>query len=158
MRKHHRTVRRYLGEEGFTLTEILVVLSVFILMFSLSSSLFPNFLKNQETEGFFRQLSDDIYFAQSYAISHQQYIEVTIQHPPGESGGKYYINHVLQAKLLERNIPKDIKFIRGTMDLRILFAPNGNITSSGVWNVNTSTGRYKMTFNIGKGRFRIEKL
>ncbi|PLT34725.1 competence type IV pilus minor pilin ComGD [Bacillus sp. V5-8f] len=147
-----------LENQGFTLSEILIVLAIFILLFSLASGLFPYFMKKQNNELFLRLLSDDIHYAQNYAISHQQYVEVYIIVPPKGTGGTYYIRNVSKGILLEREIPETIKFVPGTMDLRIFFSSNGNITSSGVWRVKTSSGDYKMTFNIGKGRFRIEKL
>ncbi|MDQ0218333.1 type II secretion system protein [Peribacillus cavernae] len=158
MRKQHSITAVSESNRGFTLTETLVVLTIFLLLFSLASGLFPHFLKSQEIDQFLRQFSDDVYFAQSYAISHQQYIEVVIDQYPGRSGEKYHVANVMKGKLLERNIPKDVTFTRGSMNLRILFAPNGNISTAGVWNVKTSSSSYKMTFNIGKGRFRIEKL
>ncbi|WP_142919902.1 competence type IV pilus minor pilin ComGD [Peribacillus glennii] len=136
----------------------MIVLTIFILVISLASGLFPHFMKNQNTELFLRHLSDDIYYAQSYAISHQQYIEVYIIVSAKGTGGQYYIRNVSKGVLLERDIPGDIKFLEGTMELRLFFASNGNITKSGVWKVKTANGDYKITFNIGKGRFRIEKL
>jgi competence protein ComGD len=150
--------RRNRKDGGFTLIEILVVLAVFILIFSLASGLFPHFLKNQETEQFFRQFSDDIHYAQAYAISHQQYIEVLIEQSPGKPSEKYHISNVMKGMLYERQIPKDILFTPGSMKLRVLYAPNGNITSAGVWYVKSGEDSYKITFNIGKGRFRIEKI
>lgn len=154
MPEHHKFDGENCGDGGFTLIETLVVLTIFLIILSLASSLFPNFMKNQETEQFLRQLSDDIHYAQAYAISHQQYIDVVI----GASGETYVSKGVWIGKLYERKIPKDIVFRQGSMNLKITFASNGNITSAGTWFIDSQLHTYKITFNIGKGRFRIEKL
>ncbi|RFU61906.1 competence type IV pilus minor pilin ComGD [Bacillus sp. V59.32b] len=155
MSERHRQGKNNCKDGGFTLIETLVVLTIFLLIFSLASSLFPHFMKNQETGQFLRQLSDDIHYAQAYAISHQQFIEVVI----GASGETYHISKgVRMGKLYERKIPKDLVFKQGSMNLRIAFAPNGNSTSAGTWFIDSPLHSYKITFNIGKGRFRIEKL
>ncbi|CAH0345721.1 competence type IV pilus minor pilin ComGD [Bacillus sp. CECT 9360] len=154
----HRRGRNNCKDGGFTLIEMLVVLTIFLLIFSLASSLFPHFMKNQETEQFLRQLSDDIHYAQAYAISHQEFTEVVIDQKPGTTGETYHVRNAMKGKLYERKIPKDLVISSGSMNLKITFTPNGNIATVGTWFIESPLHSYKITFNIGKGRFRIEKL
>lgn len=141
-------------EGGYTLAEMLIVLSIFILIYSVSWGLYPRFMDHQETRQFLTDLNDDILYAQQYAISHQAYTSFAID----SALSKYQIYTMEDGIVKSREIPHDIDFVKGTMNLIIYFTSNGNVSIAGAWFIFTPDDTYKLTLNIGKGRFRIEKL
>ena len=141
-----------LNSKGYTLTEILIVLSIFILLATLSLNLYPKYIVKMEEKQFIKQFEDDLYFTQAYAISHERHISMYVNE-------EYYsIYSVAEGYVLQRKVPKNITFLKGTMDLNITFNSGGKAVSSGVFYIQTKQEKYKITVYIGKGRFKIEKV
>ncbi|MGE1162497.1 competence type IV pilus minor pilin ComGD [Peribacillus simplex] len=139
---------------GYTLSETLIVLVIFILLISISPNLYPSFTKGMEIRLFLSQFHEDLFYAQQYAISHEGLIYLHI-----DNTNKFYsVSSYKEGTLLERSIPEDIQFLSGTLGFSFHFNQYGNASKAGTMMVDTSKGKYKLVLNIGKGRFRIEKL
>ncbi|PLR76489.1 competence protein ComG [Bacillus sp. V3-13] len=137
-------------ESGFTLIESLFVLSIFLVVaFVLVFTNKPHYVSAQKSI-FFSELSADLYFAQQYAISHQQ--EVTVNFIPGEN---YYYIRDREQIIIERHYPKGITVYEGTLKLRFQFQADGSIAKFGSFFVDIAGVTYRVTFQIGKGRFYI---
>lgn len=143
-----------LSERGFTLTEALLVLSIFmILTFVTIFSLKPQYEK-AEIDSFFTQLESDLYFAQQYALSHQHDITFTIQ--PGQHC--YYLRGGFdQPYLLTKYYSKNITVSQLSQPYLFKFMADGNISKFGSYRIRCGSEVYRMTFLIGKGRFYVEK-
>jgi len=142
-----------LGSKGYTLIEMLLVLSVFMMLTSLGFGMFPPFVKKLDTSFFLIQLSDDLYRSQEYAISNQLYVTFTFD----LKKGRYLANTGTSAEhILERKVPEEISFNGGVLGQGVVFTPNGNISKGGTWLIQTNEKLYKIIFNLGSGRFRIE--
>ena len=63
-------------ERGFTLLEMMVALSILMVLLSLSFLLFKPQMELVKGNTFFAQLQADLFYAQSYALSHQTRIYV----------------------------------------------------------------------------------
>ncbi|MFD9626951.1 competence type IV pilus minor pilin ComGD [Peribacillus muralis] len=139
---------------GFTMSETLIVLVIFVLLLAITPNLYPSFHKGMEERLFISQFHEDLFFAQQYAISHESMIYLHIN-----NGKKIYtVSSYTEGIVLERSIPKDIRFLSETMGFSFHFNQFGNISNAGTMMIETSKGKYKVVLNIGKGRYRIEKL
>lgn len=143
-----------LNEKGFTLTETLVVFSIFLIISSI-----PLFFLNPqsswfEKQLFFSQFKSDLFFAQQYAISHQAVVRVNIM---SERNSYYFRENFNGPILLERTYSKDIKITPGTMPLYFEITANGNINYFGSLYIRIGDGTYRMVFLIGRGRFYVVK-
>jgi competence protein ComGD len=140
------------NQEGFTLIESLLVLSIFmIISFITAFSLQPQQFV-LEDEAFITQLRADLFYAQQYAISHQD--EVSIDIEPQEH--RYYLS--LKAHwppLIDRYYSTNITLTNGSLPLSFKFLPDGNINKFGSFYIQTKKRYYRMTFLIGKGRFYV---
>ncbi|MFJ7746161.1 competence type IV pilus minor pilin ComGD [Peribacillus sp. NPDC097295] len=135
------------------MSETLIVLVVFLLLSALGLNLYPSFFKGMENKMFLNQLNEDIFYAQQYAISHESLIYFYVD----DERGVYTIYSYKEEGILERSIPKDIQFLKGTLGAAFYFNQYGNVSKSGTMTIDTTNGKYKLVVNIGKGRFRIEK-
>ncbi|MGE7601241.1 competence type IV pilus minor pilin ComGD [Peribacillus sp. NPDC097675] len=135
------------------MSETLIVLVVFLLLSALGLNLYPNFFKGMENKMFLNQLNEDIFYAQQYAISHESLIYFYMDN----ERGVYTIYSYKEEGILERTIPKDIRFLKGTLGAAFYFNQYGNASKAGTMTIDTTNGKYKLVVNIGKGRFRIEK-
>lgn len=140
------------NQKGYTLSEILIVLSIFIVIASISLYLYPTFQKKWEVKKFVHQFQEDLYYTQQYAMSHKRPISIIL------SEGNYTIFSTMDGNLVRRANPADIKFSSGTLGFRIIYNSNGTAIQAGTVYIQSFTEKYKITFYIGKGRFKIEKL
>ncbi|WP_280525687.1 competence type IV pilus minor pilin ComGD [Peribacillus butanolivorans] len=138
---------------GYTLSETLIVLVIFVLLSGIGLNLYPSFIKGMENKIFISQLKEDIFYAQQYAISHESLIYLHMDN----TNRIYSVTSYKEGVVLERSIPKDIQFLSGTLGLTFHFNQYGNASKAGTMMIDTTKGKYKLVLNIGKGRFRIEK-
>lgn len=123
-----------------------------MLLASLSLNLYPKYVQKMETTRFVKQFEEDLYYAQSYAISHEMNISVYL------NNYNYTIISNLNGVILQRVNPKNTTFQKGTLGLKIFFNDAGSPITSGVVYIQSEQERYKVTIYIGKGRMKIEKV
>ncbi|RSD27424.1 competence type IV pilus minor pilin ComGD [Mesobacillus subterraneus] len=138
---------------GFTMVEMLIVLSAFLMLSLTSAFLFSPHDENLQKQLFFSQFETDLLYGQQYAISHQE--QITVHIVPEENyyyirGGDYKAPH-----LIKRSFPKGIEVRKGTMNLLFHYMPDGNTDSFGSILVKVGSRTYKMMILIGKGRFYV---
>jgi len=141
------------NSKGFTLVEMLVVLSAIFMLSTTTIFLFTPQDANLEKNLFFAQLKSDLLYAQQYAISHQEKIAVHIM----PENNYYYIrsNEYGDAYLIQRYYSPDIKIEKGSMSLYFQYMPDGNIDSFGSLYIKLRNRTYKLMILIGKGRFYV---
>lgn len=141
-------------QNGFTLIESLLVLSIFMIISSITVfSLKPQY-SVLEDEAFLTQLKADLYYSQQYAISHQHEVSVVIL--PAQY--KYYM--VLRPDLppiIMRNYSTNIYLAEGSIPFYFKFLSDGNVNQFGSFLIQTKNKKYQMTFLIGKGRFYVKE-
>ncbi len=145
------------NQNGFTLIEILFVLSIFLVIASVSTVLLrPQYLQ-VEREHFVTNLTADLLYSQQYAISQQKHLVVFIL--PKEN--RYFVKEKLSNKfIVERTIPKGIKVERGTLGALTVdfeFEPDGGVNRFGTIYFTVGKQRYKITLQIGMGRLYVVK-
>lgn len=138
---------------GFTMVEMLIVLSAFLMLSLTSAFLFSPQKDMLEKELFFTQLKSDLLYGQQYAISHQETIIVHFM----PENNYYYIRNMDYAApyLAKRYYSPDIKVKQGSMNLLFHYQADGNIDSFGSIYFIAGSKKYKMMFQIGKGRFYV---
>ncbi|WLR57628.1 competence type IV pilus minor pilin ComGD [Mesobacillus subterraneus] len=141
------------NSDGFTLVEMLIVLSAFLMLTLTSTFLFSPQKDMLEKDLFFSQLRTDLLYSQQYAISHQETITVHIM----PENNYYYIRGTDYAApyLSQRHYSSRIKLKKGTMNLVFHYMPDGNIDSFGSLYVTAGSKKYKLMIQIGKGRFYV---
>lgn len=142
---------------GFTLIESLLVLSIFsVLSLTVLIPLQPAHEKLTE-QHFFEQFQKDILYAQQHAIMERLPYLFTYN----EDGTSYSIKlgrHNANELLVSRSLPEGITILPGTLDRRLTFLANGNISASGTLRVVIRQQAYLVTFYLGKGRFLVKKI
>jgi competence protein ComGD len=139
-------------EGGFSMVEALISLGGYLMIISVSLIMLKPVYEIAEREKFFNLLKADLYYAQVYAISRQRDITVSIM---GEDN-RYYIHDRYGMPLLaDRVYPPAIKVAPGSMPLFFKFQPSGNVSRFGSFIIDTYEDRYRMTIQIGKGRFYV---
>lgn len=140
------------SEKGFTLVEALLVLSVFMIISSITAfSLKPQY-ERAEIDAFLTQFEADLFYAQQYAISHQHEITINLQF----SQHYYYVrDRYDQPQIIRRTYSEKINVIPLSQPFSFKFTGDGNINKFGVWDIQCGAKMYRMTFQIGKGRFYV---
>ncbi|MED4878341.1 competence type IV pilus minor pilin ComGD [Anoxybacillus geothermalis] len=140
---------------GFTLLEMLVVLSVVLLLSVLAVPAFGGAVRQQEEAHMLAVLRADLYSAQQHAIAHRRKVSVFFNNGRGEyravEGGS-------GRTVVVRSLPAPWRFQLGTLRNPLIFTDNGNIEQAGTVWVKSGRGSYKVTFLLGKGRFYVQKM
>lgn len=141
-------------ESGFTLIEMLIALSLFTVLASLSILL----LNPQQTSlienNFITQLQADLYYGQTYALTNQQLVQVKIY----PSIQRYYLHEEIgKGYLVDRYYDKSINF-RNQSSISFYILPNGNFSKFRSYDFSIDNQYFRLTILIGKGRFYVTEL
>ncbi|MGZ4161484.1 MAG: competence type IV pilus minor pilin ComGD [Neobacillus sp.] len=139
-------------QEGFTLIESLLVLSVFIIISSITAFTLKPQYSTIDDEAFLSQLQTDLLYAQQYAISHQH--EVTVIFMSDQNKYNIYMRSDLP-NIIERNYSTNMTVYGGSLPLFFKFLPDGNVNKFGSFYIKSSKKNYRFTVLIGKGRFYV---
>lgn len=140
------------SEKGFSMAEALIALTGFLIISSVCLASAKPLYETAKKEAFFNVLKADLYYSQLYAISHQR--EVTVNIVQDE---KYYYSHERFDRPLvtERPYSEDINITKGSMPLSFKFLVDGNVNLFGTIFIVIDKQKYKMTIQIGRGRFYV---
>ncbi|NMH74401.1 type II secretion system protein [Bacillus sp. RO2] len=141
---------------GYTLLESLLVISIISVLLSVTVLTLSSTQESYIGEHFNEQLSNDLLFAQQYALSSKN--SVYIVFTPSENyyrirQGTFQIN-----ELVVREYHSSIRIDTRTMGQRITYLGNGSINKSGAIAIYVDEKElYQYVFTLGKGRFYVEK-
>ncbi|WP_052728939.1 competence type IV pilus minor pilin ComGD [Bacillus thermotolerans] len=140
-------------DRGFSMLEVLLVLSVMLVLLSVLVLPLPKLTASAEKNQFFYQLQADLFFAQSYAISRQERVEVRFSSNP-----QGYTVHSLSGSSLSlhRTMPQSVTYIAGSLS-KMTFLPNGNTIEFGLLRFMHRGESISYVVQIGKGRFYVQK-
>jgi competence protein ComGD len=141
------------NSKGFTIVEMLIVLSAFIILSSSSLFLYSPQDDLVERNLFFNQFKSDLLYAQQYAISHQE--KVTVHIVPENK--MYYVIGGLygSGSLFSRSYSSRIT-IESTL-VKFSYMPDGNIDKFGPIYIRFGEKSYIFMIQIGKGRFYVKE-
>lgn len=138
---------------GFTLIETLIVLSIVAIVSSGSFILMKPSKNSLENHLFLTQFQSDLYIAQQNAISHQREVSVTIV--PEQN--YYYFREYNGKLILKRSYSPNITFKTSSLPWSFKFLPDGNVNQFGILYFQIGKKAYKLTMQLGKGRFYVEE-
>ncbi|HHY73031.1 MAG TPA: type II secretion system protein [Bacillus bacterium] len=141
-------------ENGYTLAEVLIVLTIFFLVITLTMVSFKPLVRQLQINYFFKQLQLDISYSQIYAISHFKDVNI-IFYP--ESHRYEIIPGFNGSRLVNRSYSKGIKIELVTLPANVTFLANGTIRKAGKMYVHFYDDKYTFVFLFGKGQTYVEK-
>ena len=143
------------NQKGFTLFEVLLVLSILLTIFSFPLLQLEPLNKPKKVDNFFQQFENDLLLSQQNAIRQNSLVRVIFY-----SNQSQYI--IISAKnnqtILIRSYDSDIRIVPGTLGSTLMYLQNGNISKSGAITIHIDNDRYQVVFMLGKGRFNVSKL
>lgn len=145
-------LRKIINNDGFTLTETLIVLSMFLIICIITAIQLTPYFRTINSQYFLTQLADDLYYAQMYAITNQKKIYVNFL--PDQY--KYYFREDQGKVIFEREYDESIWLYEGSVNLHFEFSANGNINKFGTFSIRIDGVRYRIVFQLGRGRFYFD--
>lgn len=137
------------SKSGYTLIEMLMVLSVFLIIMAISIVIVPRHAEKREIESFLQQLSHDLHYAQALALHDQNLYRVIVN----TSSDIYMITQSTK-RVLTREFPDGVTFVRGssTLNSTITAYSNGKLSHTGTWVFRTKHYTYEFKTLLGEGR------
>lgn len=140
------------NEKGFTMIEMLLVLSIVMVVSSCVVFLTSTKMKDMEEERFYRQLHLDIMRLQAISIGGNRYTYLNFPNNrtryKAESAGVVWF---------EKDLPKNMRLGDESTLKGISFHPNGNVNSFGNLLFVTERGEKRITVYISRGVINYEK-
>ncbi|WP_269915886.1 competence type IV pilus minor pilin ComGD [Psychrobacillus psychrodurans] len=144
--------RNKLNQKGFTMIEMLLVLSIVIVVSSSVLLLTSTKMKEMEEERFYRQLHLDIQRLQAISITDYRYTHLTFPANRTKYQGK-----IADKLLFEKELPKHMRLSVDSTLKGIAFHPGGNVNDFGNFLFETDKGEKRITIYIGRGVVNYEK-
>lgn len=140
-------------EQGFTLLELLIVLTVLTIVFSFSVITLGSFADKMKKNLFITQLQSDLYYAHAYAIHQKEPVLVSFS----ITENMYQANAVGTKKILfQRKLPPSIYLEKSNLT-RFTITSEGTVSNFGTVLFKVHDGSIKLTFYIGRGRFSVQE-
>nr|WP_255473423.1 competence type IV pilus minor pilin ComGD [Planomicrobium sp. CPCC 101110] len=137
-----------LGKAGFTLIEMLLVLSVLMTVAAIAVPAYWTYEERREEERFFGLLLHDIYYAQSESYRLERATMVVFR----EGSHSYEVAADILLPPLVRKLPESVELKKTSNLNEIYFGANGSVSKSGTMRFETSTGERTLIVYLGKGR------
>ena len=147
-----KVVHRH-SDQGFTLLETLLVLSIVIVIMTIPILTLAPLYQQQKAEHFLEQLEDDLLYAQVYALSNSATVRVYFS---TQQSYRVIVSQTNQI-ILTRTYDNDIKIDPYTLGSTVTFRSNGNVSNAGTIRITIQKAKYNLVFMIGKGRFYVAK-
>lgn len=140
------------NSDGFTLVELLVVLSIIMLLLVFPIIQVRKIEEEQKLILFMQMLQNDIFLAQRNAAVHQLPTRIIF------SNGCYVIeDNLLNPPILKRTFDTELTITYLSLKAPLRFNQDGNISSSGTISITYKNSKYIVTFYLGSGRFTYVK-
>ncbi|GGE73914.1 competence type IV pilus minor pilin ComGD [Priestia taiwanensis] len=142
------------NNKGFTFVEMLLVLFIVSVV---SSFVFVNIstaYDKRKIDHFMEQFYIDLLYTQEYAMSHYVDMKVHLRDGHYEIRGSSYAGPTILKRTYDDGIQVDVM----TMQNPIVFKPSGNIERAGSLFVGYKGSRFKVVFQLGRGRVYYEKI
>ncbi len=141
------------NNKGFTLIEVLLVLSI---VFVISSSILfvsTSYIQKNSLQLFMNQFKLDVYHIQSLSISNSIYSTLVFD----DTGTSYTTRKSFYEPIVKRTFPSGVSLSKKSGLTEIAFHPNGSVVKFGTLIFNTPNGDVLVRVYIGKGRITVEE-
>ena len=142
-------------EAGFTLIEVLIVLSCVALMLTVLNTITGKVFETYEQKVFLNQLQKDIYYVQTYAFENDKFVTLWFM----TSKNEYAAYTFSDQDIINPQKAESIKF-RAVDNVLVTYIPTGNIKGATTIYFTDKNGKkiYKLVFQLGRGRFYITEV
>jgi competence protein ComGD len=141
-------------EGGFTMIELLIVLSLLVIMMGVVVLNMKPMQESREVQQFIQLLTSDLHYAQQFALTERVQVQVKFNN----TSKQYSIQSGPMNKIKTVRYPEGLYFQEVSTGLVFEYSSNGTIKKGGTILLQTKRGLYKIVFLLGKGRFYIEQL
>jgi competence protein ComGD len=142
------------NNRGFTLVEMLLVLSIVSIIGSLVFVNMSSAYESKKINHFMEQFYIDLLYAQEYAMSHGFDVKIHFREGHYEIRGSSYNDPTI----LKRTYEEDIRIDVMTVSNPVLFKKSGNIQKPGAIFIGYKERRFRVMFQLGRGRIYYEKI
>lgn len=140
-----------MNEGGFTLVELIIILSIWLLILSFTIPLVVKDVNKLKERQYLNSFQSDVIYAQSLAMGTENKVRITF------TSTNYNIMEN-QRKIIQRTIPENWQVEASLMKNMIEFGITGQILNPGAINIKTAHSQYSIVFPFGKGRgYVVEK-
>jgi len=144
------------NQKGFTLIEILIVLTIVSVLTFISIPRINELIQAKEMNYFLEQFREDMLYVQQYAMVRK--VSVAVLFYPYQSTYRITEGNMLGRVLLHRTYSANLEIHPATLQSPLMFLKNGNVNKSGTILITNGEQTYKIVFLLGKGRFYVEKI
>ena len=137
------------NEAGFTLIEMLIVLSIVSLILSIMFIDYSSRSDEQSFDTWYQQFELDLLYSQKYTMVTRQVLRLSINR---DSNSYSLRNDGSSPALITRKIPEDWDVRVTSVRNPISFTRYGQIVGPGKISVRTRNASYSITFPFGKSR------
>lgn len=138
-------------EKGFTLLEVLIVLSIWSIIILLATPIIFGRIDEKQDEVFFEVLEFDLLYMQRVASMTKEYVRFRMR------GNQYVIlKGREETVLLRRDLPPGVIIDMKSLSA-ISFDQNGRIRQPFTVMIKTDQSNYSLVFPLGKGRSYVVK-
>jgi competence protein ComGD len=142
------------NERGFTMVEMLLVLCIVSVIGSLVFVNLSSAYESKKIDHFMEQLYIDLLYAQEYAMSHSFDMKVHFREGHYEIRGSAYNDPTVLKRTYDDEIVVDVV----TVSNPVVFKKSGNIEKPGAVFVGYKDKRFRLVFQLGRGRLYYEKI
>lgn len=135
-------------ESGFTLVELLFVLTIVAVLLVLVIPSMIHALDEMETKQFFKELDSDVFYVQSNSLGRSDYFRIVFE------PNNYRIIDPQANTVKKRDYPANLQHynIRNYS-----FSNSGTVRNPNSSMLSNDHAKYQIVFPLGKGRHYIEK-
>ncbi len=143
---------READEKGFTLLEMMVVLSVFTVVLAAGITKFERIPSLFERDLFISGLKADLYYAQSYAVSRKETVYIKFY----SATDQYRAVRVRDNQVLfNKKLPDSVDLLDSNLQ-SFMISGDGDISKFGTLNFSVYEKVVHLKIFIGKGRFVVQ--
>ncbi|WP_173916158.1 competence protein ComG [Halobacillus sp. Marseille-Q1614] len=143
-----------MNDRGYTLSEVVLVLTMITTLLLLAAPTPVKIYKNTQTSLHLNQLKSDLLLAQQLTM--QDHPNYWIMIRPA-SQDYYLYDYKKKEALFTRSFPSDWTIELQSLSMPLRFNSSGTLERPGTMKIVTSSTSYKITFPFGKSRVRIDE-
>ncbi|MGN8234655.1 competence type IV pilus minor pilin ComGD [Priestia flexa] len=146
---------RKMNQKGFTLIESLIVLAIVQVMVLIIVINLKPLMAHYQLTSFLRQLQADTFYTQQIAITTQRPARLTFE----LANSRYLLLKIgAERPIMQRGYHSNIRVVFSSGTSSIQYNEQGNISQAKSLFISSNKETYKVTFQIGRGRFYVTKI
>lgn len=143
------------GESGFTMIELILVLSIVTIMSAIIIPVGEKWIKATEEEDALQSLILTIHSLQSYAMANNAFTQLRFIKEGTRT--QYIAAHPGREEFSRKYLPEGMYVLSSSKLKEVEFHGNGNIINFGTLTLGTKTGLIRIAFQFQRGRMIISE-